>query len=46
MADIFLFLYVAASHGTTTLSPIQESTLWFAKAYAATWSYKREKEGK
>ena len=40
MADIFFFLYVAASHGTTTFKPYQKSTLWVAKMYAATWANK------
>ena len=37
LADIFFFLYVAASRGTTTFKPYPKSTLWVAKMYAATW---------
>lgn len=32
MADIFFFLYVAASRGTTTFKPYPKSTLWLAKS--------------
>ena len=37
MTDIFFFLYVAASRGTTAFKPYPKSTLWVAKMYAATW---------
>ena len=44
IADIFLFLYVAASHGTTTLMLYSISTLWFAESVCSHMGLIRRKK--